>query len=386
MKRLLHISDDEKFLDRAIVHFEAAHPGGNDFVVWTRSENGELRFPPSGSLQPFPRIVCYSDDWMRPDFFDWDRYDAVVLHNLYSLPQIYFGENAPEGKVLCLMFFGAEFYNESSSYKGALHGEETKKLLAANSFRSCLNSLRDKVSGKKRQLRKRKEGVHAQQRKAFKRLDFFATHVFPEFELVTASLGILPKYLNYSYYTIEDFKVEDLLPERSVRRVMVGNSATASNNHMEVLLELKRVGYTGEILCPVSYGDKGYAARLVKAGKSLLGGQFRPIEEFMPLVEYNSMIGSCDAVILNSYRQQSFGNVMTALWLGTRVFLSRKSSLYKHFMSLGCHVHAIEDGLDADLLARASSLEELAQNRGALASAYRAKVFQDSLRTFIQSL
>ena len=57
------------------------------------------------------------------------------------------------------------------------------------------------------------------------------------------------------------------------------------------------------------------------------------------------MIRSCSAVIMPHYRPQAFGNILTALWLGARVFLSERNVLLTYFRRIGAVVFSIERDL-----------------------------------------
>jgi len=50
----------------------------------------------------------------------------------------------------------------------------------------------------------------------------------------------------------------------------------------------------------------------------------------------------CEVVMMNHYRSQGMGNLVAALFLGSKVFMN-DTSAYRYFKQLGCHIYLIED-------------------------------------------
>ena len=53
------------------------------------------------------------------------------------------------------------------------------------------------------------------------------------------------------------------------------------------------------------------------------------LKDFIPLDEYNKKIGSCSFFIFGHKRQQAMGNIISALWMGSSVFLYEDNPVYK---------------------------------------------------------
>ena len=104
----------------------------------------------------------------------------------------------------------------------------------------------------------------------------------------------------------------------------------------------------------------------------MLGDSFHPLIEFLPRDEYNRIIVSCSAVVMPHYRPQAFGNILTALWLGSRVFLSEKNVLLTYFKRIGAVIFSIEHDLKESNSYVLSPLSEneVFQNRKAIKAFY----------------
>jgi hypothetical protein len=106
--------------------------------------------------------------------------------------------------------------------------------------------------------------------------------------------------------------------------MQVGNSADPSNNHIEILDKIKKDINKNEkikIICPLSYGKKDHAKKVIQYGKKLFGKNFVPLKKFMDLKTYNKLQSNIDIAIFNHQRQQAMGNILTLLYLGKKVYI-----------------------------------------------------------------
>ena len=81
-----------------------------------------------------------------------------------------------------------------------------------------------------------------------------------------------PFYPKNLFKEISTFKVNQKL------KILVGNSATITNRHEEIfnlLTNLENKEF--EIYCPLSYGDKIYANKIIQLGKLLFKNDFHHI-------------------------------------------------------------------------------------------------------------
>ena len=110
--------------------------------------------------------------------------------------------------------------------------------------------------------------------------------------------------------------------------IQLGNSATQTNNHKEIMQVLTAFKDENiKIYVPLSYGDELYAKEVVQQGNEIFGNKFFPITEFMPQDSYLEFLSNVDIAIFNHERQQAFGNIITLLGMGKKVYIHPRSTL-----------------------------------------------------------
>ena len=126
-------------------------------------------------------------------------------------------------------------------------------------------------------------------------------------------------------------------------RIIVGNSATKENNHIEAFNLLEKFRNEEiEIICPLSYGDMDYAEKVIKEGYKKFGDKFKPLKDYMDKNDYVSLLSNCDIGIFNNDRQQGLGNIYDLLRLGKKVYIKTDISTYSYLIQLGYKVFDIE--------------------------------------------
>jgi len=152
------------------------------------------------------------------------------------------------------------------------------------------------------------------------------------------------KYLECLMYPSNLYK-EFNLPEKehSTVNIQVGNSASPSNNHLEIFDML--VAYKEQnikIFAPLSYGDPGYAKEVIRVGKLLFGEKFVSLTDFMEFNQYLEFLAQVDIAIFNHERQQAMGNTITLLGLGKKVYMRNDVTPWAFFEKQGIKVFGVD--------------------------------------------
>ena len=101
---------------------------------------------------------------------------------------------------------------------------------------------------------------------------------------------------------------------------------------------------TGVCYLPSKY--KLYSFKFIlKKGEEFFLEKFKPLLNFLPLEEYNNYLSQCNVAIMGHHRQQAVGNIIVLLWLGVKVFLSEKSTLFSYLTRKGVVVYCLEKDL-----------------------------------------
>lgn len=147
-------------------------------------------------------------------------------------------------------------------------------------------------------------------------------------------------------------------------RVLVGNSATRSNNHIEVLHFLenaKEVFHDLTIICPLSYGDKDYRKEVINYGKRTFDDSFIPILELMNYEDYCYLLSTCSVAIFNNNRQQGMGNITNSLYLGKKVYLKSNTTMWNVYRKRGFFLNELKiDDFD-EISSLFDNLEEISK-------------------------
>ncbi|MBC8386742.1 MAG: TDP-N-acetylfucosamine:lipid II N-acetylfucosaminyltransferase [Actinobacteria bacterium] len=339
MKKILHIAIDEKFIESANWQFEKIYPGSNKFyIIIPDVENYKLEHVKTHTNF---EILPNNKQSLKFILDQIDEYDLVVLHNIdYFKSKIVYKSNK---KIKFLwLFWGFEIYNEHKYFSKKIYGDLTKKEF----FDSKHISIKDVIKQQYDAISNFSVYRKLIKLKAIKKIKYFSTIIKEEYDLLKNLNIISSEYIKFSYYPLEFiFKNhEDIYIAGN--NILLGNSATETNNHLEAFEILKNCNLQNKkIIVPLSYGNMEYAKQIIKTGKTTFGTLFEPLTEFMSLNEYNNIIQSCDILIMNAYRQQAEGNIFAMLWMGAKVYLDERNTVYNYLKRIGCLVYSINKDL-----------------------------------------
>lgn len=174
---------------------------------------------------------------------------------------------------------------------------------------------------------------------------YLVTGTQGDFELAQQWYGAKGQHIRCFNYPSNLFKTTYVQPSQDrTLRLLMGNSADPANNHFEIF-SLLAAHKEKDILiyCPLSYGDNQHAQHVVEQGKALFGEKFKPLLDFMPLEEYIALLNQVSIGIFAHDIQQAFGNKISLLGLGKKVYLKRSSTLWQVFEELDIKVFALNE-------------------------------------------
>ena len=352
---ILHLMTDEKFTDYTIEQFSAPEMQSEFVVV------------PSNNVMHLVKHIdrCTIIQQNSPEFEALlnrlDQYTGIILHGLFwpnwQKPIL---ERVPKNVKVGWMFWGGEIYSRAEQYDLFL-APITK---AMNNIHKLYKHIKEDASSE-------------MPLSLYKRIDYCLTDMHEEYEYAKQYSGGSFEHLWYNYYSL-DRTVGALLDSRcDGKNIWIGNSAAEKNNHLDILLTIFKQGLhrkykDREVVIPLSYGAKWMANVVAKVSRFIFGKRARILNTYMQLAEYNAMMLSCSTIILGYTQPAAQGNIITALWLGMRVYLSEKSFAYDYFRRIGCKVYSIEHDLkrsNKDVYASMSD-EDVAANRAILKQWY----------------
>lgn len=147
-------------------------------------------------------------------------------------------------------------------------------------------------------------------------------------------------HLNYVNPVLNEFQSTFI----SGNNILLGNSASYTNNHLEIIDLLSKIDLGNRrIIIPLSYGNSKYAIYINDYAKQKLGERALCMLDFIPIIEYFEILENCGIVIMNHLRQQAVGNIVPMLAKGAHIYLQTESSLYKFLNEKGFMLSSIGD-------------------------------------------
>lgn len=376
IKRIIHVAPDEKFIAAADFLFQQAFPNTqNLFYIITPKDT------PLNYIQPKANYHIISDtsESINKLKTDINSTDLVVVHYLLDFScklRLATSSN------ICFMWlmWGKDIY-ESGIYNSEMYGTKTRAIFGENKgIKFAKNTAKTllQFTGTIFPLKKKKQAI--------RQMQFIGIPYQEEFDIFD-NANIFQKNakpIRFLYYPLEFIFKNNFDTKVSSNNIQIGNSATATNNHLEVFDMLKNFNLEKrELIVPLSYGNQKYAKYIETKGGELFPENFRPLMDFMSLEEYQKTMQSCGIAIMNHYRQQAIGNVMSMIWMGAKVYLNERSTVYQFLNRIKCYVYSIEKELVESSLEALEILseEKIAHNRKVLLEHYSQEKIIEYLKT-----
>ncbi|XOV86712.1 MAG: TDP-N-acetylfucosamine:lipid II N-acetylfucosaminyltransferase [Pseudomonadota bacterium] len=367
---LLHLCLDEKFVDFARGVYEAAYPGANLWYVY-RSRGGNL-----SQVTPAAGVQVIDDAWLasREARRAINTADGLVIHFLD--PAFYSLLRDSEPGFAVWHSWGEDLYPLLRAAMPPLYLPATSRLMTRLRVRHLLNPGRLLA----RLANQRRPGGldNPMTMEVLGKLDrvSMTPREFTLFQHCWPDLKATFQY--FHYYSVEDSFEPG--PERMAGPdILLGNSASGSNNHIEALETLAALDLGDRrVYCPLSYGDAVYARAVIRHGHRLLGKNFCPLTDFLPLADYYAILGRCGFVLMNHVRQQAVGTIGAALYKGASVFLRPENPALDYFRETGACLFELDE------LNLTNSLTEtqVQHNRRCLADRYAFDRVVDCVRGY----
>lgn len=352
---IVHFALDEKFIDSAYESFEHAAPGRNKFyVIGSPKDLKYVRHTPLHFISPYSLL--------NPRFYSsLRRASFVVLHQLTRFHRLLLRLSPADVRYIWIGF-GVDYYNLICSPEELLL-EKTHEYVKANDMNTRANGMASRAKAIAKHALDNFESMP----NLLSKLTAFAPVLEVEYELIRERNGPhLAPYISWNYGSMSHL-VDSSTPKQPLADgdILLGNSASITNNHMEALDILSGVGIGNRrIICPLSYGDSTYGDHVVEYGQRLFGDQFVPVTGFLPLGDYLELISRCSVFVANHLRQQGLGNVVSMMAMGARVFLNSRSPIYGDYKEKGAHIYNLDQLLDdPTLLDSPLAHEQVADNQ-----------------------
>ena len=371
MIKLVHLSNDSKFLDCAIEQYNLLN---NVFSIYlVESSLPHLKYVKSSNISIMKNI----DEVV--DFIKNSGCDFVVVHGLFfSLSKLQL-----VNKPFIWCSWGFDIYSDSSSYfhkliSLPLYKPLTKKFIVGNTPMSVGQKI----------LKYCKALITRYRYYKFinTKVKYIST-VFPEeYQFIQKSVkgvGFYP----FRYMNVRNDKIE-VKNDIGGECILLGNSCDETNNHMDVLEKLELLQKEIKVIMPISYPENrlAYKKMLRQYVEKLKYVKVILLDDFMPYEEYCKLISKCSFAIFGHIRQQAAGNITQMLRMGAKVFMYKDSMGYQHYTNLGCKVFSIDDDLNAEQLSQLISDNDAKKNLSIINPVNGRLRYMNNLQLFFDSL
>jgi dTDP-N-acetylfucosamine:lipid II N-acetylfucosaminyltransferase len=378
MISILHIASDEKFINAANYIFEKAFPECNHFIIPHSRFNRHLRYV---TKKKNVEIVYFGGGLINTLTEQTKKYDCIILHGITDINSTVFLSSVNKDKFIGILW-GAELYTDENFPERSFKGDLTASLKMPDPKFSISERFKESI----RKIIYPKNVTQKDASKlAASALSFFSVPYMEEFvyfkerKLISEECRLIP----FTYYPLEYIMQSNESTEINGNDILLGNSASLTNNHLEAFQRLKTLKIDSrKIVVPLSYGNSLYADYIQAKGTELFNENFKPLRKFMALADYAKELSSCGIVIMNHFRQQAVGNIFMMIWYGSKVYLNESNTVFHYLQRIGIRVFSIENDLNSDNQNALCNLSrfEIDHNRTLLKKAIGEEHVIDSLK------
>lgn len=375
---IAHFVTDEKFIDSAYQRFESVAPGSSTYYfISSKRDLLYIREAPITFVSPWSLL--------NPLFYlRLKRCSFVVVHAMANMHRLLVFLAPPRIKFLWVGL-GYDYY-ELLGPPGDLLLHQTLDYVKQKRAKDKPSSAVFPLKAFGKWLFHRLVPLP----RVMCKLTAFSPALERDYELITElSNSRIPPYIDWNYGSVSRL-IDEVAPAPPSRSgaILLGNSATVTNNHIEALDLLRSVGVGyRQIICPLSYGDKEYGAHISHYGHSLFGDRFVPLLDYMALDDYLELISNCSVFVANHIRQQGLGNLIALMHVGARVFLNKRSPVFQDFTQRGAYVNSLDDLIEAPhLLEEPLTAEQVADNQRFLKGLSGSAAINEKTRNLISRM
>lgn len=340
----IHFFSDVSFVDLAIQRFEKYYPGQNRYFVVTQGRfRKKYRFIKSDQVVQLHYASIHRLTRLLPSLTENDN---LVIHQLTPFKSILALKLLKKVDLTTYwLFYGSGLYNllaRSNQYQ--LLDDGTPRELNGTLNTWILN-LRDWFLSLLFQQR------HDNALEAFiARFDYFCFWNPYDYKLLKHHFKTPATFKFFRYYDVNLHGLPDLGKSENEASpiLLVNNSASRTGNHLTILKRLHQIDQDKQlekVYVPLSYGEPDVRQDVVDYASHHLNYCFQPIMDFIPKVEYISLLRRVQVGIFGHRRQEAGNNIYILLALGVKIFLRSQNNLLRYLRDQGYHVFEFEADL-----------------------------------------
>lgn len=380
--RILHLIIDHQVIERTLRIYEKVFPGQNDVIIF--ADNGTYK-----------HIINYRSS-IRVDrknykeivrHYDFSGVKYVVAHYL-TFEMIDFIRLLPKDIHVCWEIYGYDLYNQFLEK----FGMELYSDINVNDYKnhSFLLNHFPVLYELGLIFKGHKSLTHCSAKKYFQyithRLDSICVDCKNDLKLLEKYSGRSYNYFSFCNYSLKE-TLGNLYDSEFAdgKKILVGNSASFSNNHFYVLRHLNQLPSRNDLQLRLvlSYGgNRKYKEDVINAyAKCFECANIEFVTSYVPLDVYNSQFLELNSMILSAWRQESIGTVLLGLYLGIKIYMSAHSPLFSFYKEMGFIIFSLESA-DINHINKPLEHSYRIHNRNRVEELYNDEVIQQSLIHF----
>ncbi|WP_121966436.1 TDP-N-acetylfucosamine:lipid II N-acetylfucosaminyltransferase [Myroides sp. N17-2] len=281
------------------------------------------------------------------DVYIIDNSIHIVVFHYLSLEDAYFISKCTLNIKYIWFFWGADGFCFGEYYNKFLLSK-TKRIRILNEFTtSVFSGIKCFTKTLFPFIIDKSKTIHIMS-SAIKKIDVVVPVMPLDFEMLKSDYGFENRLIHVNYLTpfFFDNEEEEMPRFSNGRSILLGNSASYTNNHIEAIDVLKACNSTREIIIPLNYGDKSYASRVSNYAKSRLGEKVRVLSDFLDFKEYIAVMDSTSIIVMNHCRQQAVGNIIMGLLTGKTLYLRKETTVFNFLFSEGFYIKEFGENME----------------------------------------
>ncbi|MCI6213150.1 TDP-N-acetylfucosamine:lipid II N-acetylfucosaminyltransferase [Bacteroides heparinolyticus] len=380
--KILHLVSDHQVIERALNLYERVFPGQNEVIIFSGST--PLRHIEAHKDCPVLNIRTVE---LFAKSYDFSNINYVIAHYM-SLDKIDFIKFVPENIHVSWEIYGGDLYNQFLVRQGY-------KLYYTDPYRygtyKLLNILyprcRFLVNFNAKVFRHRKYSFDFELKRQF---DFITKRINSLGLCCRSDKDILEQYAHrtFPYFEVFNFSLKETLGQlydcdfTHGNNILIGNSASFTNNHLYVLNFLRKldINSSRKVILPLPYGgSKKYKDKVINEYSKYLPDNCQFMINYLPIDQYYGMFLGLSTMVMSSWRQESWGNIIIGLYLGIKIYMSNQNMFYKWLVEIGFKIYAIEE-TNSEEFSKPLSLEYMQHNRNLVLKRYREEVVSENFK------
>jgi len=197
-------------------------------------------------------------------------------------------------------------------------------------------------------------------------------------------ISCLPFFYDQNFDLANELRFEQVKSKNI--NIQIGNSATSANNHVDCIKVLRRFNNENiKLILPLSYGYPDYCEYVKRNCLKTFRNKCEFLERFMPREEYIVKLNEIDIAIMFHNRSQAFGNCISLLTLGKKLYLKNNNPLWQVFQKSGIIVfdaNKIKD-LTFEQFSEPLTEDQIQSNIEKISNLYSEKTRLENLRKLL---